>query len=238
LIRWFNQLIKSWLTAEEGGVVMAGDSAAQTKDRLVTAASQVLRTAGYGGASARVIAKEAGVNSALVFYHYGSVDQLLLAALDRSSAERLAVHRKSVENVRTLEGLVEVGEQIYRDDLEGGHIVLFTELVAAALARPELRAPIIERAQPWTDFIEATLERVLGGSPLGRMLPARDLANAAITFYLGANLFAVLDPDRSRTLSVFAMGRRVAPRAKLLTLRLPGRRSADATKPATSRRTS
>jgi AcrR family transcriptional regulator len=203
---------------------MAADSSARTKERLVIAASTVLRTAGYGGASARVIAKAADVNAALVFYHFGSVDQLLLAALDRSSAERMAQHRATVADVRTLEALVEAAEQIYRDDVEGGHITLFTELVAAALARPELRRPLIERAEPWVDFIEETLNRVLAGSPLGRLTPPRDLANAAITFYMGANLFTVLDPDRSRTQSLFSMLHRVAPRAKLLTMRLPRRR--------------
>jgi hypothetical protein len=42
--------------------------------------------------------------------------------------------------------------------------------------------------------------------------------------YLGANFFAILDRDSSRTDSLFALTRRLAPRAKLLTLRLPGRR--------------
>ena len=203
---------------------MTVDGATQTKDRLIAGASHVLRTAGYGGASARVIAKAAEVNSALVFYHFGSVDQLLLAALDRSSAERMALHRVTVEGVRTLEDLVEAAERIYHDDVEGGHITLFTELVAAALAKPELRSAVTERAEPWVDFVEETLNRVLAGSALARLMPPRDLANAAITFYLGANLFTVLDPDRSRIQSLFSMVRRVAPRAKLLTMRLPGRR--------------
>jgi len=207
---------------------MAVDSAGQTKDRLINAASQVLRTAGYGGASARVIAKAADVNSALVFYHFGGVDQLLLAALDRSSAERMALHRATVQDVRTLEALVDAAERIYHDDMEGGHITLFTELVAAALAKPELREPLMQRTQPWVDFIEATLDRVLAGSALARLMPPRDLANAAITFYLGANLFTVLDPDRSRIQSVFSMMHTVAPRAKLLTMRLPGRRTGGA----------
>ncbi|BFV59255.1 hypothetical protein KCMC57_up43590 [Kitasatospora sp. CMC57] len=51
-----------------------------------------------------------------------------------------------------------------------------------------------------------------------------NLANTAITFYLGANLFTVLDADRSRTDSLFAMVKWLAPRARLLTMRLPGRR--------------
>ncbi|MEV0277324.1 helix-turn-helix domain-containing protein [Streptomyces sp. NPDC050610] len=196
-----------------------------TKDRLIEAATAVLKTHGYAGASARTIAKAAGANSALVFYHFGGVDQLLLAALDRSSAERMALHSATVAPIRTIEELADAATRIYRDDLAGGHVAVFCELVAAAVAKPELRGPVSERAQPWLAFVEETLERVLGGTPLARLTPPRELANAAIAFYLGVNLFTVLDTDRSRTESVFALMRRLAPRAKLLTLRLPKRRN-------------
>ncbi|MEV4437113.1 TetR family transcriptional regulator [Streptomyces sp. NPDC049585] len=193
----------------------------ETKERLITAASTVLRTQGYGKASARTIAKEAGVNSALIFYHFGGVDPLLFAALDRSSAERMALHTATVADARTLAELAERATRIYRDDLEGGHITLLSELVAAAVAKPELREDIRVRVEPWMAFIEETLERVIGGTPLARLTPPRDLANAAVTFYLGVNLFTVLDADRSRTESVFAMVRRLAPRAGLLAVRSP-----------------
>ncbi|MEV0262027.1 TetR/AcrR family transcriptional regulator [Streptomyces sp. NPDC050617] len=197
-----------------------------TKDRLIEAATSVLKTHGYAGASARTIAKAAGANSALVFYHFGGVDQLLLAALDRSSADRMARHSATVAPIRTVEELADAATRIYRDDLEGGHVAVFCELVAAAVAKPELRGPVSERAQPWLAFVEETLERVIGGTPLARLTPPRELANAAIAFYLGVNLFTVLDADRSRTESVFALVRRLAPRAKLLTMRLPKRRNA------------
>lgn len=64
------------------------------------------------------------------------------------------------------------------------------------------------------------------GSPLARLLPAREVAYAAITFYLGVNLFSVLDEDQSRTEGVFDLAGALAPRAKLLTLRLPRRANA------------
>ncbi|WP_367140380.1 MULTISPECIES: TetR/AcrR family transcriptional regulator [Streptomyces] len=193
-----------------------------TKERLIRAADTVLRTQGYAKSSARTIANEAGVNSALVFYHFGGVDPLLFAALDRSSAERMELLAEAVAGARTLEDLVDAGTRVYRSDIEAGHLTLFSELVAAAVAKPELREEIRVRAEPWIAFVEQTLERVIGGTPLARLTPPRDLANAAITFYLGVNLFTVLDSDRSRTESVFAMARRLAPRARLLTRRLPG----------------
>ena len=197
-------------------------SSAETKERLVAAAGEVLREEGRTGASARAIATRAGANSALVFYHFGGVDQLLLAALDRSSAERMRLYDDLAGQARTLEELVEAATRIYRTDLERGYITEFSELVAAAVTQPELRPEIRTRAEPWVTFIERHWNRVLGGSALGRMLPAREVANAAITYYLGVNLFSVLDEDHSRTEAVLDLAGGLAPRAKLLTLRLPG----------------
>lgn len=195
-----------------------------TRRRLLDAADQVLREQGYGGASARTIAAAAGVTSALVFYHFGGVDQLLLAALDRSTQERMALHRVTAAAARTVEELVEAAVTIYRTDLERGYLAQFGELVAAAVTKPALREEIATRADPWVAFIEESWARVTAGTPLGRLLPPRDVANAAITFYLGVNLFSVLDPDQTRTEEVFALAGRLAPRAGLLTMRLPGRR--------------
>ncbi|MEU6425606.1 TetR family transcriptional regulator [Microbispora sp. NPDC046973] len=215
-----------------GGLTTRRDSGAETRDRLIEAAAETLKTQGYAGTSARTIAKAAGVNSALVFYHFGGVDPLLLAALDRSSEERMRAHRKTVAGAATLEELVEAATRVYRADIEGGHITLFSELVGASIARPELRAEIVKRADPWIDFVEQTLERVIGGSPLARLLPPRDVAYAAITFYLGVNLFTHLDADRTRTEALFGLAARVAPRARLLTLRMPRRRRPAAGAPA------
>ena len=60
-----------------------------TRARLVEAALQSLQEEGFAGTTARSIAARAGVNQALVFYHFGGVDGLLLAALDASATERL-----------------------------------------------------------------------------------------------------------------------------------------------------
>ncbi|GAA3148653.1 TetR family transcriptional regulator [Planomonospora alba] len=210
---------------------MGKQTGEETRRRLVEAAAEVLLADGYAGTSARAVAKAAGVNSALVFYHFGGVDQLLLAALDRSSEQRMTAYREAVAGARTLEELVEAANAIYRADLEGGHITLFSELVGAGIAKPELRAEITKRAEPWIEFVEQTLERVIGGSPLARLLPPRELAYAAITFYLGVNLFTHLDADRSRTEAVFDLAARVAPRARLLTVRLPRRREKPAQAP-------
>ncbi|WP_166849181.1 TetR/AcrR family transcriptional regulator [Isoptericola sp. BMS4] len=202
-----------------------GRSADETRRRLLDAADQVLRERGYAGTSARTVAAAAGVNSALVFYHFGGVDPLLLAALDRASAVRLETHRATAARARTLEELTAAAATIYRTDVEQGYLATFSELVAAAVTKPSLRAEISSRAEVWVAFVAEQWERVVGGTPLARLVPAREVANAAITFYLGANLFSVIDPDGARTEGVLDLAGRLAPRAGLLTMRLPGRRA-------------
>ncbi|HWF41120.1 MAG TPA: TetR/AcrR family transcriptional regulator, partial [Acidothermaceae bacterium] len=55
-----------------------------TRRKLIDGTITTLRDKGIAGTSARVIAATAGVNQALVFYHFGTVDQLIDAACRES----------------------------------------------------------------------------------------------------------------------------------------------------------
>ena len=50
-----------------------------TRAVLIAAAIDTLRESGFAAASARRIAAKAGCNQALIFYHFGSVPDLLVA---------------------------------------------------------------------------------------------------------------------------------------------------------------
>jgi hypothetical protein len=69
-------------------------------------------------------------------------------------------------------------------------------------------AELTARAEPWIALVEHTLDRIIGGSPLAKLLPPPELAYASITFNLGVNMFTRLDADRSRTESLFIQARR------------------------------
>ena len=84
----------------------------ETRDRIVEATLTVLKRHGYAGASARSIAAEGGFNQALIFYHFGSVRNLLLAALDRTSAERMAAYRAAAAGADDIPALVAVAATI------------------------------------------------------------------------------------------------------------------------------
>src|SRR5947207_14010038 len=96
----------------------AGATSNATRAALVDAAIESLRFDGYAGASARAIAARAGSNQSLVFYHFGSVAELLLAALDEVSDRRLRRYTAAVAGLESPTRLVAAATEIFREDLD------------------------------------------------------------------------------------------------------------------------
>lgn len=183
----------------------------QAQGRVVAAALEALKTKGYGGASTRAIAAIGGFRPGLIFYYFDSLDDLLVAALAESSNERLERYRSAVAEAQTFERLLELLSEIYRDDVASGHIRVVSELVGASVSNPELAPRVVALMEPWLALAESTIEEVLAGSPLAQLVDARDLALAAVTFYLGANLLTHLVPDQSEVARLLETAQRFAP---------------------------
>lgn len=196
LIARFNQMNKS--------------SAQGTRRQIAEAALEALRTEGFAGATSRVIARIGGFNQALIFYHYGSVENALLAALDLTSEERMARYRAALDSASTLEELIQAARMIYREDSESGHVAVVSQLVAGSLARPELAKGVLERTEPWVEFCEQAIRKAVAGSPLEEALPIRELAYGLVSYYLGANLLTHLG-GAERTEALFARLEGLAP---------------------------
>jgi AcrR family transcriptional regulator len=183
----------------------------QTRGRVVAAALESLKRNGYAGSSTRAIAAIGGFNPALIFYYFESLDELLVAALAESSGERLERYRVAVAEAGSLERLLELLARIYRDDVASGHIRVVSELVGASVSRPELATPVVALMEPWLELAESAVQRVIASTPLAELVEARELALAAVTFYLGANLLTHLVPERADVERLLAAGRRFAP---------------------------
>lgn len=182
-----------------------------TRERIVEAALETLKAEGFAGASARAIARTGGFNQALVFYYFGSVNELLLAALDATSEDRMARYQEAVDGVRTLPDLFRVASTVYREDLAAGHMTVLAELVGGSAAHPELRQEIAARVTPWVDFTESAIVRILGDSPVAQVVAPADMAYAIVALYLGIELLTHLDGgDDTRAASLFDAGERVA----------------------------
>jgi AcrR family transcriptional regulator len=185
--------------------------AAGTRERIVRAALETLKAEGYAGTSARDIARRGGFNQALIFYHFGSVNRLLLAALDHTSAARMERYRSAVEAAETLEEMLNVAAMIYREDLEAGHMTVVSELMAGSMAHPEMKPEIVARIDPWIDLAEEAIRKVMAGSPFGDALPARQVAFAVVAFYCGINTLTNLSRERPEVEDLFRTASRLGP---------------------------
>jgi AcrR family transcriptional regulator len=193
----------------------AQDRRATTRDQILEATLETLREEGFAGATSRAIARRGGFNQALVFYYFGSLDGLLLAALDLTSNRRLERYRDALAAVSGLEQMVQTAAELYREDRESGHMTVVSQLVSGSLARRELAPQVLACMEPWLEFARETIERAVAGTPLAGLVPVEEAASAVITFYLGVNLLSNLDGG-GRTDALFAHLDTVAPLARML----------------------
>jgi AcrR family transcriptional regulator len=176
---------------------------ADTRDALIAAAIDVLRESGFASASARKISQRAGCNQALVFYHFGSVSDLQVAALEEVSAQRMAAYRGLLDHTGTLAELVRAARVVFEADLDAGHVRVLTEMISGAQSVPGLGERVAGVLVPWREFAVAAVRDVMAGSPLGPVVPPEDAAHAVVAGILGLEMLASLDGDRDAALALF-----------------------------------
>ena len=203
--------------------------AADTRAALIAAAIDTLRESGFAAASARRIATRAGCNQALIFYHFGSVPDLLMAALEDISARRMAAYRGLLDHAGTVAELVDSAKEIVLTDLDEGHVTVLVEMISGAHSVPGLGDRIAGCLAPWRSFAEEAVRDVLAASPVASLVPAEQAAHAVVAGILGLELLASLDGDRASALALFDRARalaglldRLRPLTALLGFPVPG----------------
>jgi AcrR family transcriptional regulator len=181
-----------------------------TKLRLAEAALQSLKTVGFAGSSARTIAHIGGFNQALVFYHFGSVQNLLLAAFDLISERRMQEYGPQLAAAGSARELAVLARRIYADDLERGYATALGEMVAGGVSDPVLGPAVAARIEPWIVLVRGKLEQLLDGSALLELLPADDVAFGIVAAYFGVDMLGQLQRDLSRPESLLDLATRVA----------------------------
>lgn len=174
-----------------------------TRRRLLDAALHVLRTDGITAASARAIARAADANQASIYYHFGSLNELLLAACEASSRQRAADWRERLEGIRTLPELVAAARQLHAQDLAEGNLVAVSQLLAGLGGDVDLQPRTRAIFQPWIEVVASAVRGVLDGSGLEDLFDPDDLAHAVAAMFLGIGLMTRMGEERARNGDVF-----------------------------------
>ncbi|HEX4659460.1 MAG TPA: TetR/AcrR family transcriptional regulator [Streptosporangiaceae bacterium] len=184
--------------------------AADTRAALIEGAMAALREVGFARASARQIAQRAGCNQALIFYHFGSVRDLLVAALGDISARRMAAYRGLLDHTGTLTELVDCARSIFVEDLDAGHVTVLVEMINGAQSEPGLGEQVSACLAPWREVAEVGVRSAAASSPFAPLIPAREVAHGVVAGILGLELLANLDGDRDSALALFDRARAMA----------------------------
>lgn len=188
---------------------------------------------GFGGTTARAIGQVGGFTPGVIYYHFADLDDLLVAALARTSQARAQRYTRELAGVDRAGEAVERLRRLYDEDVAVGHIAAVQEIYAGARPGSPLAVQLAAETAQWEALAADVLAGLLRGKPLASLVRTSTLASAAVAFYLGMETLTHLDGDRSRPDQLFDQAARLAsvfdriPRLR--------RRSGRADRPSTAR---
>lgn len=181
-----------------------------TKARILAAAFRRLASEGYVALSVREIAKDAGVNHALINYHFGSKDQLVIEVLDAANRRLLARQDGMYQGPGGYARKWAQARQFYESDLASGFVRVQAELWAASLSNPELREKFLPRLLAWKHRVREAVGAALTAlDARGIVLPAPFTADTIASwiseFWLGMEFGDLLGEPTQREQSRAAL---------------------------------
>lgn len=159
-----------------------------TKRRLVQAAIDTISSEGIAKVSARTIAERAGLAQGLVFYHFGTVTDLIGQACLEATRARVDRYAERFDAVESLTALVDLADQLHREERAAGTVAVLGQILAAAQADPALAAAAGEALSLWTERVAEVLRRVLVGSPFEQVIAPDALAELVSAAFVGIEL--------------------------------------------------
>ena len=158
---------------------------ASAEEALLDAAERLLVDVGYAGITTRRVAEEAGVNHGLVHYYFGSIEQLLVRALERFTARLVerqralyAAEMPFIEKWRTAMRFLMSEDVAYEK--------IWLELQALAWNRPELRERLADVDAEWRRVLKEAFAEPREHYRIDMPLDA--LVSLVMTFNLGIML--------------------------------------------------
>lgn len=166
-----------------------------TKSKLLAAAAETLRVDGIGGLSARTIAARAKVNQALIFYHFGTVGELVDAACRQAVDDSAEFYHEQFAAVTSLTDLLTLGRELHERERASGNVAMMAQLMSGAQQDQTLAGAADYAMTRWNLEIELVVRRVLAGSSLAEITDPAGLARAISAGFIGLELYEGIDAD-------------------------------------------
>jgi TetR/AcrR family transcriptional regulator len=155
-------------------------------EALLDAAERLLVSEGRDGLTTRRVARAAGVNQGLVYHHFGSLEELMLAVLERFT-QRL-IYRQRAMYARAVPFREKWLEAMgYMEaDLAAGYPKVWLELQALGWNRPELRSRVAGVNEAWRNVLRDAFAEARDEYGLTeQQLPLEAVVTLVMTFTQG-----------------------------------------------------
>lgn len=203
----------------------------ETKARILEAAFQRLAREGYASLSVREIARDAGVNYALINYHFESKDKLVIAVLDEANRRLLERQSRMYQSRASVADKWAQARRFYENDLASGFVRVLMELYAASMSNEALRAQFKPRMNAWFDLVAQAVRDAVDLHGLKLPVPPEVIACWISNFWMGMELAMLTDTGRPE------LHRQALDAFEALLRQLDARDAAPAVKSASPRRT-
>ncbi len=166
-----------------------------TRLKITTAAAELVAELGWDAVTTRAVAARAGVNQALIHYHFESMDALLREAVVAALEETMAEAAGPLAHGSLAEALTGTVAAIEHIDPRSPAAILLAESLVRAVRDPRLAEPIVAGLREFRRMLADRVARAVADGDA----PA-DLPPAAFSTFLAASLDGLLlhrivDPD-------------------------------------------
>lgn len=169
-------------------------SSEETRAALRAAAVRLVGREGLRAATARAVATEAGVNQALVFYHFDGLDGLLREAFDHGTREMIDRYVGRLASATSFAELHAVGVRMTEESRTDGSAALLAQVVAAAHTDAEQARLLAHSLGLWHEAVADAVRRLLADRHLDRDVDVAATTAALAAATIGMITLDTLDP--------------------------------------------
>ena len=174
-------------TPQDSGGLACG-AMNDTRTKLLDATDAVLREDGIGAVSARAVATRAGVNQALVFYHFGTVAELVDHACRAALDARVAAYADRFDAVGSIEEFLILATELNATERRSGNVAMMAQLLAAGQHDEAMATTARYCLGQWSEQVERVLQRVFAGHPVADLIDIAGLSHAVMCGFVGMEL--------------------------------------------------
>lgn len=141
---------------------MTRKSVAVRREEILLGALDQIRARGISGVRAADVARTLRVSTALIFYHFGTLEALIIEAFRHAAEHQLALLRGELDRGGTVRERLTAVLALYGPAHNPGGWQLWLEAGAAAMRDPRLRAVLQRLDLRWRDAVAALIDEGVG----------------------------------------------------------------------------